>query len=168
MQPFRVLFMASSPQKPVHANSDYLTIGALASLCDVTVRALRYYEEMDLIGPAMRSSGKYRLYNQRSVQRIRAILALLELNFSLDEILAVLGPYSTSQAFTKEEQVAHTRDSLLRRQNLIREKMSRMSLISDELDERLKRLDSACVPCMAEHPELPYCQNDCSELTVHE
>jgi DNA-binding transcriptional MerR regulator len=160
--------MASFPQQSVPTNGGYLTIGALASLCDVTVRALRYYEEMDLIGPIRRSSGKYRLYNQRSVQRIRAISALLELNFSLDEILAVLGPYSTSQAFTKEEQVAHTRDSLLRRQNLIREKMTRMNTIVDELDERLRRLDSACVPCMAQHPDRPYCQDDCSELTVHE
>jgi DNA-binding transcriptional MerR regulator len=165
--------MATLPQKPTSSsstpnNGEYLTIGALAGLCNVTVRTLRYYEEMDLIGPTMRSSGKYRLYNQRSVQRVRAILALLELNFSLDEILAVLGPYSTSQSFTKEEQIAHTRDSLLRRQNAIQEKMARMRQLSDELERQLHRLDSTCVPCMSKDVEHPYCQNDCSELMIHE
>jgi len=166
--------MASLPQKPTSTapvttgNGEYLTIGALAGLCQVTVRTLRYYEEMDLIGPTMRSSGKYRLYNQRSVQRVRAILALLELNFSLDEILAVLGPYSTSQAFTKEEQIAHTRDSLLRRQEAIREKMARMHQLSQELESQLQRLDSTCVPCLSKNSTHPYCQNDCSDLMIHD
>jgi DNA-binding transcriptional MerR regulator len=166
--------MASLPQKSTstapttNGNGEYLTIGALASLCQVTVRTLRYYEEMDLIGPAMRSSGKYRLYNQRSVQRVRAILALLELNFSLDEILAVLGPYSTSQAFTKEEQIAHTRESLLRRQEAIREKMTRMHQLNQELESQLQRLDSTCVPCLSKDSAHPYCQNDCSDLMIHD
>ena len=49
-----------------------LTIGALAQLCGVTVRTLRYYEEMDLITPIKRTQGRYRLYHPRSLKRTRA------------------------------------------------------------------------------------------------
>jgi DNA-binding transcriptional MerR regulator len=148
--------------------TEYLTIGALAKLCNVTVRTLRYYEETDLIGPIKRSHGRYRLYNRRSLHRVQAILALQELHFSLEEILAVLGPYSTSRSYTKEEQVAHTRESLLRQQTLIREKMARMSRLCEDIDARLRHLSSACVPCMEKSPSRAHCQEDCTHLNVHD
>ena len=37
---------------------------------------IRMAEEMDLIGPVKRTAGKYRLYNERSLKRIKAIQAL--------------------------------------------------------------------------------------------
>lgn len=150
------------------SSSEYLTIGALAKLCGVTVRTLRYYEETDLIGPVKRSHGRYRLYNRRSLHRVQAILALQELNFSLEEILAVLGPYSSSRSYTKEEQVAHTRESLLRQQVLIREKMARMSRLCEDIDARLRHLRSACIPCMEKSSHPDYCQENCTHLDVHD
>jgi hypothetical protein len=42
-----------APTLQTEDNGEYLTIGSLAKLCNVTVRTLRYYEEMDLIGPSV-------------------------------------------------------------------------------------------------------------------
>lgn len=150
------------------SEEDYLTIGALAKLCNVTVRTLRYYEETDLIGPVKRSSGQYRLYNSRSLHRVQAILALQELNFSLEEILTVLGPYSSSRSYTKEEQIAHTRESLENQKALILGKVARMTRMCEEIDARLTHLTSACLPCMEKSPTSTYCEESCSHLEVHD
>src|SRR5690606_9346621 len=96
----------------------------------ITVRTLRYYEEMDLIGPVKRSSGKYRLYNKHSLQRVKAILALQGLNFSLEESLTILGTYSQSRLFTKQQQVAQTRNSLTQQKCFIEEKIAQLNAMS--------------------------------------
>ena len=152
-----------------HANEDggeYLTIGALAKLCGVTVRTLRYYEEMDLIGPVKRSAGQYRLYNKHSLKRVNAILALQGLNFSLDEILAVLGPYSKSRTYTKEEQIAQTRQSLSQQKEFISEKINQLNTLNQDIESRLKLLDTVCNPCQEHHPQA-CCPDTCSYIEVH-
>jgi DNA-binding transcriptional MerR regulator len=145
---------------------EYLTIGALAKLCGVTVRTLRYYEEMDLIGPIKRSSGKYRLYNKHSLKRVNAILALQGLNFSLEEILTVLGPFSKSRTYTKEEQIAQTRQSLNQQKTFIDEKIDQLNTLNQDIESRLKLLDAVCYPCL-EHDPQAGCPDNCSYLEVH-
>jgi DNA-binding transcriptional MerR regulator len=158
----------SLQQQPTPMDAErYLTIGALAKLCDVTVRTLRYYEEMDLIGPVKRSSGKYRLYNHHSLKRVKAILALQGLNFPLEEVLAVLGPYSKSRTYTKEEQIAHTRESLSRQKGFIDEKITQLDAMNLDIENRLSMLESVCTPCM-EHQPQHCCPDTCSYLEVHD
>lgn len=156
----------SNQPLPGKEDSQFLTIGALAKLCDVTVRTLRYYEEMDLIGPVKRSTGKYRLYNHHSLKRVNAILALQGLNFSLDEILKVLGPYSKSRNYTKEEQIAQTRESLSRQKVFIDDKIAQLNNLNLDIESRLSLLDKVCQPCLNTHPH-EHCAEHCSFLEVH-
>jgi DNA-binding transcriptional MerR regulator len=148
-------------------DSEYLTIGALAKLCDLTVRTLRYYEEMDLIGPVKRSSGKYRLYNPHSVKRVQAIVALQGLNFSLEQILAVLGPYSVSRNYTKAEQVAQTQQSLNQQKTFIHEKIGQLQQMNQDIEARLQMLDTVCHPCLEDASGQPVCRECRSYLEVH-
>ena len=156
----------SNQPLPGKEDSQFLTIGALAKLCDVTVRTLRYYEEMDLIGPVKRSTGKYRLYNHHSLKRVNAILALQVLNFSLDEILKVLGPYSKSRNYTKEEQIAQTRESLSRQKVFIDDKIAQLNNLNLDIESRLGLLNKVCQPCLNAHPH-ENCAEHCSFLEVH-
>lgn len=149
------------------APEEFLTIGRLASLCEVTVRTLRYYEEMDLIGPIKRSTGKYRLYNKTSLKRVKAILALQGLNFSLEQIVQILGPYSKSRNYSKAEQIAHTRDSLSQQKGFIDEKMAQLNALNEDIEGRLKVLDTVCKPCL-EHDPATTCPESCSYLEVHQ
>jgi DNA-binding transcriptional MerR regulator len=57
-------------------------IGDVADAVSTTIRAIRYYEEEGLIIP-LRSEGGTRLYSQRHIDRLRAILRLTENGYSL-------------------------------------------------------------------------------------
>ena len=62
------------------------TVGELSRLTGVTVRALRYYDEIGLVPPSARSDAGYRLYGDRDVLRLQQVLVLRELGVPLDEI----------------------------------------------------------------------------------
>jgi DNA-binding transcriptional MerR regulator len=156
-------------EPPLLAEGDesFLTIGTLAKMGGVTVRTLRYYEEMDLIGPVKRSTGKYRLYNRHSLKRINAILALQGLSFSLEEILTILGPYSKTRNYSKGEQIEHTRQSLSQQKQFIDQKIGQLQNMREDIDQRLRLLDTVCQPCMCETKQDDHCQESCSYLEVH-
>jgi DNA-binding transcriptional MerR regulator len=156
----------SSQLLNLNADNEALTIGTLAKLCGVTVRTLRYYEELDLIAPAKRSAGRYRLYNNHSVKRVSAILALQGLNFSLEEIVAILGQASKMRSYTKNQQIEHTRESLTRQQQFIQEKIAQLGALNEDIEARMKALDSVCRPC-AGHSSGETCSETCSYYEVH-
>ena len=62
-------------------------IGEVAELCNLTIRALRYYEELGLITPSnVDIYTGYRYYDEENIKKIKQIVLLKNLNFSLDEI----------------------------------------------------------------------------------
>lgn len=66
----------------------FWTIGELARECDVTLRALRFYEGKGLLAPTR--DGSTRLYDRRDVRRLKYVLHLKRIGFSLVEIGALL------------------------------------------------------------------------------
>ena len=67
-----------------------LTIGKLAILAEVSADTLRYYERENLLIPAGKSAGGYRLYDGESIRRIRFIKQAQQCGFTLAEIGALL------------------------------------------------------------------------------
>jgi DNA-binding transcriptional MerR regulator len=66
-------------------------IGDFARIAQVTVKALRHYDELGLLRPAhVDSSSGYRYYAAGQLARLNRILALKDLGFSLDEIARML------------------------------------------------------------------------------
>jgi DNA-binding transcriptional MerR regulator len=66
-----------------------LSIGELADRSGVATTALRYYDELGLVRPATRSSGRRR-YAESAVAEVGAILFFREVGFSLAEISSFL------------------------------------------------------------------------------
>lgn len=66
------------------------SISEVASLTDVTSRALRHYEEKGLIEPTHRSGNGYRHYSKDVLLKIKEIKKLRQMNFSLEEIKSFL------------------------------------------------------------------------------
>lgn len=66
-------------------------IGDFSRLCQLSVRALRYYDEYGLLKPARvdRETG-YRFYTAQQLPRLHRILALKDLGFSLEQIAGLL------------------------------------------------------------------------------
>jgi DNA-binding transcriptional MerR regulator len=66
------------------------SIGEVSSLTGVTSRALRHYEDKGLINPSFRASNGYRHYSEQTINKIKEIKKLREMNFSLEEIKSLL------------------------------------------------------------------------------
>lgn len=66
------------------------TVGQLAKLTGLTVRALHHYHAIGLLEPSQRSDSGYRLYTQADIVRLYRIQALQRLNLSLNEVAAAL------------------------------------------------------------------------------
>ncbi len=72
-------------------NEELLGIGAAASRCGVSERALRYYQELGLITPCGCTPGGMRRYSDQDLDRVARIKQLQTvLGFNLDEIAIVL------------------------------------------------------------------------------
>ena len=65
------------------------TVGSLAKLAGVTVRALRHYEDEGLLHPERTASG-YRCYGAADVERLQQILLLRSCGLSLGDIRVAL------------------------------------------------------------------------------
>jgi DNA-binding transcriptional MerR regulator len=72
-------------------SSNLRPIGVVAREVGLTPRAIRYYEELGLLRPAVRVKGADRLFDESDVQRLREIKRLREvIGFSLNEIAELL------------------------------------------------------------------------------
>ena len=67
-----------------------LSIGELARRTGVASTALRYYDELGLVRPAVRASGRRR-YSDSAVAEVGVVLFLREVGFSLAEIGSLIG-----------------------------------------------------------------------------
>lgn len=137
-----------------------LRVGALAKRTGKTVRALHHYERLGLLQPVERTDGGYRLYDDESEVRVRWIIKLQEMGFSLSQVQEILENYGASTS------APH---AMRRIQELYREKLDetraqieRLSELQGELEASLAYLDScdtcnparlidACTCCDVEH-----------------
>lgn len=70
---------------------DYYSIGEVASTCNISIRTLRYYDEIDLIVPEIRKEGsKYRYYSKDQMLNIIIIRKLRCLGIGLKEIKSIV------------------------------------------------------------------------------
>ena len=83
---------AAEPALPeeLRAPAAAMQVGDLARETGKTVRAIHLYEEMDLLRPTGRSKGRYRLYGPEALVRIRWIVKLQDLGFSLTDIKTIV------------------------------------------------------------------------------
>ena len=66
------------------------TVGEVAELANITVRALHHYDEIGLVRPSGRTGAGYRLYDEHDLERLQTVLFYRELGFPLDDIRNVM------------------------------------------------------------------------------
>lgn len=66
------------------------TVKAVSELTGVSIRTLRYYDEIDLLKPAKVTEAGYRLYDENSLKKLRQIIFFRELEVPLSEIKAIM------------------------------------------------------------------------------
>jgi DNA-binding transcriptional MerR regulator len=67
-----------------------LQIGLVAERTELSIRTIRHYDEVGLVTPSARSSGRYRLYTEDDVDRLRTIRRMKPLGFTLEEMRQLL------------------------------------------------------------------------------
>ena len=64
----------------------HMQIGEVAEQTGLSLRTIRYYEEVGLVTPSARSAGGFRLYSETDVARLRLIRRMKPLEFALEEM----------------------------------------------------------------------------------
>ncbi len=63
-----------------------MKISELASIAQVSVKTIRYYEQIGLLSPPIRTSNGYRHYQEKDIETLVFIRRCRELNIRLDDI----------------------------------------------------------------------------------
>jgi DNA-binding transcriptional MerR regulator/effector-binding domain-containing protein len=72
-------------------NSDFFSVGEFSKVTGLSVKTLRFYHEKGILVPTrVDDTTGYRYYNAAAVERARVIVALREMEFSLDAIAEIL------------------------------------------------------------------------------
>ncbi|MGN6467634.1 MAG: MerR family transcriptional regulator [Rhizobiaceae bacterium] len=79
---------------------EFARIGEMARKFDVTLRALRFYEDRGLIHP--RREGTTRLYSRRDRARLKLILLGRRIGFSLREVKQIMDLYDPKGPNTRQ------------------------------------------------------------------
>ncbi len=83
-----------------------MRIGEVAERTDLSLRTIRYYEEVGLVVPSARSQGGFRLYTEPDIHRLNLIRKMKPLGFHLEEmrdLLAVLDPSPDAAPLTDDQ-----------------------------------------------------------------
>ena len=65
-------------------------IGEVAERTGLSLRTIRYYEEMGLVIPSARSHGGFRLYSESDIARLALVRRMKPLDFTLEEMRDLL------------------------------------------------------------------------------
>jgi DNA-binding transcriptional MerR regulator len=124
------------------AERRYYSIGEMCEAFGVTARALRFYEDEELISPERR--GTTRLYTDRDRARLTWILRGKSVGFSLNDIRELLDLYDVGDQ--QHTQMLATRDrcrdrvrALHRQKKDIDATIAELEEFCTFLDERLKK-----------------------------
>ena len=135
------------------------SIKTIAEKTGKTSRALRYYEQLGILTPDMRTEAGYRMYSDKAVFQIEWIDKLNRLGFSLPEIKGFLASF---------EAIESASDLMLHMGALYQEKLvevqqqiAQLQELSLELEESIA-FTNQCKPC-----QLSVDQSDCPNCTLH-
>ncbi len=105
-------------------NVIYLSTGELSKQLNISVRTIRYYDQIGLIKPSKKASAGKRYYSQEDIMNLEKILLLKSLNLSLEDSKKILAEQSMSDVLLAhksllQEQLYHLNNSLQHTQSLL-------------------------------------------------
>ncbi len=119
-----------------------MTIGKLARKSGLTPRAIRYYEQLGLVQPPLRTVSNYRLFDSDSVERLHFISKCRSLGFSIAEITDLLSVMDDDAAHP----CAPVKVLAERHLNLVDTKLMKLMEIRVTLGKCLSRCSGGHVP----------------------
>jgi MerR family transcriptional regulator, copper efflux regulator len=130
--------------------SGLMQIGEVATRTGLSLRTIRYYEEMGLVEPSARSQGGFRLYTDTDVQRLRLIARMKPLEFTLEQMRQLLDAtdrLSSGARLTKTERarlrttLGEFRAAIAARCETLREQLATAQAFDATLAEQREQLE---------------------------
>lgn len=106
-----------------------LKIGEVSHMVGISIRTLRYYDEIHLLKPAQITDKGYRLYNLGNVSRLYQILSLKEMGFKIDDIISIMNDPKMDIHTFIQLHITRTQEEIANRQLLL----GKLTLLSDSL-----------------------------------
>jgi DNA-binding transcriptional MerR regulator len=83
-----------------------LQIGEVAERAGLSLRTVRYYEEVGLVVPSTRTGGGFRLYSDRDLQRLLLVKRMKGLRLSLEEMRELADLIEQNDASSPTDELA--------------------------------------------------------------
>lgn len=129
-----------------------MNIGEASKATGISVKMLRYYEEIGLVRPALRAYSGYRVYSDKNIATLRFVRRARDLGFQVKQIASLLDLWqngSRASADVKSLATAHVHELEQRRR---------------ELDEMIATLEHLAHHCHGDdRPDCPILQSLGSE-----
>lgn len=106
------------------------TVNQLAKVSNVTVRTLRFYDEIGLLKPACIASNGYRVYREQQLLQLQQILFFRELGFELKQIQEIIGQNDFDQLA-----------ALRKHKKMLRSNITRMNTLMKTVDTTIQHLE---------------------------
>ncbi len=107
------------------------TVKDVSEISGVSIRTLRYYDEIDLLKPTELSDAGYRLYDNKALERLQEIMFFKELEIPLKDIKKIMD----SPNYDKEQ-------ALLTQKNLLEQKRNRLNGIIELISDVMKGVNT--------------------------
>ena len=104
-----------------------LKIQEAAKLAGVSIRTLRYYDEIGLLPPGRVTQAGYRLYDDAAMARLQEVLFFRELGFALEDIRTIM----TDPGYDREE-------ALRRHRAMLKKKREQIDSLIDLVDRTIR------------------------------
>lgn len=107
----------------------YATTGQIAKRTGITLRTLRYYDQIGLLSPSQHSQASVRLYSKEDLVRLQKIQTLKYIGLTLQEIKEVIREESLS---------GHDlRSSLTAQKETLRQKLAHMEVVVKAINQAM-------------------------------
>lgn len=74
-----------------HRSDELFQIGELSQAVGLSLKTIRYYDELGIVVPSARSAGGFRLYTRADIERFLFIKKFKPLGFSLEAVQELVG-----------------------------------------------------------------------------
>jgi MerR family copper efflux transcriptional regulator len=122
-------------------------IGEAAERVGLSLRTVRYWEELGLVEPQARSKGGFRLYSEADLSRLLVVKAMKPLGLTLEEMREILELLDAANDADAADDVAPRIEAFTQ---LVQEKVERMDkylrdarVLQDELTRSTQRIRRA-------------------------
>jgi MerR family copper efflux transcriptional regulator len=127
---------------------DVVQIGVLAERVGLSLRTVRYYEEVGLVVPSTRSKGGFRLYTTDQEHRLLIIKQMKPLGFTLEQMRELLdaleGASRSTPRSPEATRIAVTLSSLLaevhERRSTLKDQLAAADRLAGSLAQASSRL----------------------------